>query len=407
MTSTQPVLSGLVARTRELDDDRPLLEWLAPDGHAWIRDGVGFVTSGAGLEVPAAEGTRALRAINVDDDVRLPGTGPIAVGSLPFRGTTMARLTIPARVVGIDADGTRWITEVSGIAESTGSRFAAAPVATPGDMPADLANDDNDRVRWEAGVVDVLDRIARGTISKLVLARRIVVRSEAPFDRNTVLARLMASQPGCYAYAAPGFTGASPELLVTRRGNEVTSRPMAGTAPRHLDRRDDDHAIDTLVASAKDAVEHRLVVDEVARILQSLCTDVHVSRRPDVVRLTDVAHLATTITAHAPDHGPTALDLALALHPTPAVAGCPTDAALAAIAELEGFDRGRYAGPVGWVDADGDGEWAVALRGVELRGHHAVLCAGAGIVAGSDPATEWLETEAKLATVLNVLRPAR
>lgn len=396
MTSTQPLCSGLVARTRSLDDPRPLLDWLDDDGFAWIRDDVGFVTAGMALEVSAADAAATLRSIEGDDDVDLAGTGPIAVGALPFDRPQHATLMIPTRVVGRTGDGATWITELE-----HGESFVHAPRA----LASSRARPGDDRVSWEAKVRDVLGRIAREELHKLVLAREVVVDAELPFDRNAVLARLLAMQPGCFAYAAPGLVGASPELLVRRVGDAVVSRPMAGTvARRDGDNGDDAGAIKELAESAKDALEHRLVVEEVVRILEGVCDDVRASAVPEIARFSTVAHLATRITARVRDRGVTALDLALALHPTPAVAGCPTGAALSAIGELEHFDRGRYAGPVGWVGADGDGEWAIALRGAELLGRRARVRAGAGIVAGSDPGAEWAETEAKLASVLAALR---
>jgi isochorismate synthase EntC len=193
------------------------------------------------------------------------------------------------------------------------------------------------------------------------------------------------------------MVGASPELLVARYGDRVVSRPMAGTAVPG------DGALERLAASPKDAREHRLVVDAILEVLGPRCLEVEAAAEPEVDEFADVAHLATPIHGTLRTPAPDALTLARALHPTPAVAGTPTDAALAAIARLEPHGRGRYAGPVGWVDARGDGEWAVALRCASLDGARAVLHAGAGIVAGSDPDLEWTETEAKLDPMLRAL----
>jgi len=183
---------------------------------------------------------------------------------------------------------------------------------------------------------------------------------------------------------------------------------MAGTVARGVSRDDDDRLGAAMQASAKERAEHRLVVSEVRRSLSAVCDDV-VADDPRVVRLPTVAHLATTVRGSlrvrtVGGASASALDLAAMLHPTPAVAGVPRRAALAAIAELEHFERGLYAGPIGWVDARGDGDWAVALRGASLDGARARLVAGAGIVAGSDPAGEWAETESKLEAMRSVLR---
>jgi isochorismate synthase len=238
----------------------------------------------------------------------------------------------------------------------------------------------------------VLALIDAGAVEKVVLAREVVVEASRAFDPRAVLDVLRATQPGCIVYADGGFVGASPELLVRRRGLDVTARPMAGTGAR----------ADELAGSEKDGREHRLVVDAVVDVLQSACGDVHVDDTAPV-SLTDLSHLATRITARVHDTDTSAIDLALALHPTPAVAGTPRDTAIAAISRLEPTARDLYAGPCGWVDADGDGEFVVALRGAQLDGHRARLHAGAGIVAGSRAEAEWAETQVKLEPMLRAL----
>jgi menaquinone-specific isochorismate synthase len=220
-------------------------------------------------------------------------------------------------------------------------------------------------------------------------------------DLATALARAgvsVASQPGSFVYASEGLVGASPELLVRRTGDLGESRPGAGTTVA-----DSDEALLALAASVKDTREHRFVVDGIVDALDARCRDLSVAATPEVAVFGPVAHLATPIRGHLHDPAPSALDVARWLHPTPAVGGTPRTAALDAIRALEGFDRGRYAGPVGWVDARGDGEWAIALRGAELDGTRARLVAGAGIVAGSEPDAEWAETQAKLEPMLREL----
>jgi isochorismate synthase len=256
---------------------------------------------------------------------------------------------------------------------------------------------------WRAGVLAALEAIGSGRLDKVVLAREAVVEADGPFPRAELLRRLQRRPGGStFLYASDGFVGASPELLVRRRGRVATSRPMAGTVPRGDSPGAEADGLARLTGSPKEAVEHRLVVDAVAEGLAKVADRVEVGR-PEVVRLATVAHLATEITADLTGPLPTALELAGLLHPTPAVGGSPKDAALAAIAALEPFDRGRYAGPVGWVDRAGDGEWAVALRCATLDGRRAHLIAGAGIVPGSDPDAEWAETEYKLRAMLEVL----
>jgi len=236
-------------------------------------------------------------------------------------------------------------------------------------------------------------------LQKVVLAREVLVEADSPFSPREIVTRLISQQPGCFVYATEGFVGASPELLVRRRGHDVESRPVAGTAIAD----GDDASLRALASSVKDRREHRFVVDAIVDALQGECEELHVGSEPDVAVFGHVAHLATRVWGRLRNPAPSALDLALLLSPTPAVGGTPRDAALGTIRALEGFDRGRYAGPVGWVDARGNGEWAIALRGAELDGRRARLVAGAGIVEGSDPDAEWAETQAKFEPMLRAL----
>ena len=395
MTATS-IAAGLVARTREVEPPGELLDSLSPDGFAWLTDGSGFVTSGIALRVRAGDVDRVLAGIEIDDPVSRPGTGPIAVSSLPFRDAAQGELVIPASVTGLDADGRAWRTDI-------GSTAAFAPIAAP--VPTRFSVEGRvSRTDWASQVHAILDAIAAGELAKAGLAREVVVHADAPFDARVVVDRLRATQGGCVVFAADGNVGATPELLVRRRGTAVVSRPMAGTIPRGATDAGDSAAEAGLAASVKDGLEHRLVVDAVVDGLRGSGVDITSVRGPDVARLATVSHLATTIAGTVePRSARSALELALRLHPTPAVAGAPCEAALAVLEDLEPFDRGRYAGPVGWVDAHGDGEWAVALRCAQLDRTSARLVAGAGIVAGSDPDAEWAETQAKLEPMLRVL----
>lgn len=400
----------LVARTRKLDIAQTwdqTLQTLGSDGYAWIQDGVGFVTSGVIARVAVNDAAAALATIVVENDLELPATGAIAVGALPFDVTDRSELVIPARVTGHSANGVQWTTEITGDAHPEQADPGAA--STPSDVVTwTKTDDDATREAYEANVRAAVERILRGELHKLVLAREVTFERESPFELRDVLARLLINQPGCIVFAAPGFVGASPELLVRRSGTVVESRPMAGTVSRGQDRPSDLQATHLLTHSIKDAIEHRFVVDDVVATLRRTCDDVRASDVPDVVSLQTVSHLTTTITARlraTEDDEPiaTALDLARALHPTPAVCGTPTDVAREALRTMETFDRGRYAGPIGWVDAHGDGAWALALRGAEISGRQARVIVGAGIVAESDPAAEWFETEAKLAGTRSAL----
>jgi menaquinone-specific isochorismate synthase len=397
--------AGLRAVTREVDGGAAgaaaLLQSLGAGGFAWLHGGAGFVTSGEVARVPAGEAGELLARVDVDDAVGLPGTGAIATGALPFHSGTGhsgtgdpardGELVVPARVFGNGPDGRAWTTEIGPAAVAEVARRSAP---TRFDVRAVDTRDG-----WRDAVDAILGAIAAGEVEKVVLAREVVVEADEPFSLPNVLSRLHAQQPGCYVYAAGDLVGASPELLVRRTGTVAESRPMAGTVASDAG----EAAVAALAESVKDANEHQFVVDAIVDALQGRCRELDVAAVPEVARFSSVAHLVTPIRAVLADPAPTALELARLLHPTPAVGGTPRAAALDLITRLERRDRGRYAGPVGWVDAHGDGEWAIALRGAELDGARARLVAGAGIVAGSEPDAEWAETQAKLEPMLRAL----
>jgi menaquinone-specific isochorismate synthase len=375
----------LVARSRRIDDPAPLLTHLDPEGFAWLHGDSGFVTTGIAALVRPEEARAFLASIAHITDEDAPAAGPRAVGALPFADD--ASLVVPARIVGRDADGTGWETMI-GHAEMPAairvtmapSRFAVTARTT--------------RETWRAMVEDALNRIRRGALEKVVLARTVTIDTDQPIDVHAVLAELHRSQPGSTVYADRGLVGASPELLVHKRGLDVLSRPLAGTATTR----------DAIARSEKDQREHALVVRAVVDALHGLADDV-AADDPSPRAYGDLVHLSTTVTARAGDASDV-VAFVRALHPTPAVAGTPTAAACAALAEIEPAPRGRYAGPCGWIDARGDGDFIVALRGGEIDGCVAMLYAGAGVVEGSDPDREWVETQRKFMPMLQaVVRP--
>jgi isochorismate synthase len=251
-------------------------------------------------------------------------------------------------------------------------------------------------------------RVHAGELRKVVLARTIEVEAGRAFDARRLAHRLRAVDPEAYSFIAPTadgvLVGASPELLVSRHGTEVRSVPLAGSAPRSGDPAADHANADALIASSKDREEHAAVVDAIAEVLQPLCESLAWDEQPTLRATPNVWHLSTAFRGHLREPAPSALELALALHPTPAVNGAPRAEALALLHQLEAFDRGSYAGPVGWVDAEGNGEWAIALRCALLRGDRATLYAGAGIVGDSRPDAELDETERKFRAFLDALR---
>jgi len=294
---------------------------------------------------------------------------------------------VPARVIGVDGAGRAWSTRV---AHGVATRAEAVPQAAGYSVEAVSTID-----AWQRAVGRVLHAVGRGDVTKVVLAREVGVEADRPFDIARVLRELRRTQPGCFVFADDGFVGATPELLVRRTGDAVTCRPMAGTVARGAD-------ASSLVASRKDGAEHDAVASAVVTELRRWCSDV-IAAEAVPAEFADVTHLVTHVEARLRDDATNALDLARALHPTPAVAGTPRNAALAMIRSLEPTDRGKYAGPVGWVAPNGDGEFAVALRCAQIDGSHARLHAGAGIVAGSDAVAEWDETSAKFEPMLRAL----
>jgi menaquinone-specific isochorismate synthase len=256
---------------------------------------------------------------------------------------------------------------------------------------------------WSKLVQDAVTVVRAGRLAKVVLAREVLVEANRPFVGADVLRRLHALYPSCMLFSADGFIGASPELLVSRRGQQVRSQPLAGTVARSGDPRADDRLTEAMMSSAKEREEHRLVVDEVAAGLLPLCDWLDVPDSPSIVPLRNVSHLGTPIAGRLTSPPPPALELVARLHPTPAVAGSPTAAAAAYLKAVEGFDRGHYGGPVGWMDAGGDGDWAVGIRCAEVAANTARLFAGVGVVADSDAEAELAETQLKLQALLAAL----
>jgi len=243
-------------------------------------------------------------------------------------------------------------------------------------------------------------------LAKVVLAREVIVVADRALRPAAVARRLRLSHPSCTIFSVDGFVGASPELLVERTGALVRSEPLAGTVARPGWASGDEELAPRLLSSAKERQEHRLVVDAVSAALVPYCNELSVPQVPALVALGTLAHLGTLIVGRLRSPLPTALDLVDALHPSPAVGGTPTAAALDYIATVEMLDRGRYAGPVGWVDGGGDGCWAVGIRSAQIEGRRARLMAGVGVVAESDPEAELAETDLKLAPMLAaIVRP--
>ncbi len=416
--------SQLVARTFALPDgtdgDIDLLAvGGATDALLWHREAFALAARGvalrltlpAGLDDPAAARSvlETLQAIATEDEVGRPGCGPVVLAALPFDRHARATLTIPAVTVGRDVTGRRWITTVGPPGVAFDARTERAVLAElPEYVPPDSFSlvSPRSHTDWAALVAATVEMVRAGRFDKVVLAREIEVVANREFLPADILRRLNTLYPSCMVFSTGSFLGASPELLISRAGRRVRSHPLAGTVARSGDPTADAALTGLLLGSAKERQEHRLVVDEVAAALRPVCRALDVPEVPSIVALRNVSHLGTLIEGELEGDDVTALDLVARLHPTPAVAGSPTATAVAYLTAMEGFDRGCYAGPVGWMDSRGDGEWAVAVRSAEVRGNTARLFAGVGVVGDSDPASELAETQLKLQALLAaVVRP--
>lgn len=398
--------------TREVDGPLPLLDrqptvaWFSPTVSLVGWGSVLFGTPGAGHGRFRRAGdsfTAWTGSMTVHDEVGGPGTGPVAFMSFTFDERNADSVLVVPEVVFGERDGRSFITTVGDVDPGL-YLHPAGSGPLPSDRPRYGGASVPD-VLWLEAVATAVSRIAKGTLDKVVLARDYAVWSKAPFDTRTLLTRLRVAFPECFTFLVSGLVGASPELLLRTRGRRVESIPLAGSAPRDGDPVVDERLGKELLASEKDRREHEMAAASVGRVLGELCERLVRDPMPTLLRLANVQHLATRFQGDliaGPD-APDVFDLLTALHPTAAVGGSPTAEALDLIGELEGMDRGRYTGPVGWIDAAGNAEIAVALRCAEISGARARLFAGAGIVAGSLPEDELEETRIKLEAMLSVL----
>jgi isochorismate synthase len=391
------------AVTRPLDTDVDLNAFARGDGLLFVRDGVGLAGRGVAVRASVDEVMDTLAAIERDDTVRQPGSGPVAVGCLPFRPGAAAELIIPAVTIGKGPDGARWITVIDDaevdLTEPDTPRAAAGSFHVRPLTPVDT---------YLAAVTAARDAVRADRLTKAVIARDILVESDQPIDVHGVLLRLRASFGSSYRYSIDGFVGASPELLISVHDDIVRSHPLAGTTPRSGDPATDARLAAALIASTKDQIEHRVVIDVINDTLLPYCSYLDWEAEPSIVTVANVQHLGTYLEGRLSQPRPHVLELARELSPTPALGGHPRDEALALIDEIEGFERGRYGGAVGWTDAEGNGTWAVAIRCAEFSPDRtrARLFAGGGIVADSDPLSELGETQAKLQAMLSaIVRP--
>jgi isochorismate synthase len=413
---------ALVARASKLGPSFDLLANYQVGGFFFERSGLGVSGIGVARTISIEAGPERIlrmsrmladRLVDIRRDVNAPA--PVAVAAIPFGDDMAAEAAIPARAAVRRDAGETWQIDVvpAGLAplDTPRERWTgrAIPFAPFADMQLRPDPEPDD---YAAAVERATKRIRANEFQKVVLARSLIVDAERELDAKQLLWRLRAVDPECYAFATlpfgapPGaiLVGASPELLVSRHGRDVRATPLAGSAQRFGDASRDHASGDKLFRSEKEREEHRVVVEDVAHVLGAFCDKLEHPHEPELLGTANVWHLATPFRGRLHDPGVSVLELVAALHPTPAVCGTPRGEAREALAELEPIDRGAYAGPVGWVDANGDGEWAIALRCAEITGRTARLFAGAGIVADSVPEAEVDETERKFRALLDALR---
>jgi len=404
----------LVVRTVEIDDPGELLALLPSSGGlAWVRHRDGFVGWGEAARFEASGPERFAAADAwwsglversvIRDDVGVQGSGALAFGSFAFDdvGPSRSMLVVPEVVVGRRA-GRCWVTTIA--AEGGLPPAPVLPNRQPPAAPSELAFADGalSGAEWELAIADAVRRIADGPLEKVVLARDLEVRTASDLDERWPLSRLAQRYSACWTFAVDGLIGATPEMLVRLERGLVMSRVLAGTIRRTGDDAHDLALAASLARSSKDLEEHEYAVRSVAEALAPHCTSTNVPETPFVLHLPNVMHLATDVAGVVRDDA-SVLALVAALHPSAAVCGTPTDLARLTIRELEQMDRGRYAGPVGWIGANGDGEFAIALRCAQVLRERLRLYAGCGVVAGSDPEAELAEAQAKFVAMRDAL----
>ena len=388
----------------EVDADFDLAATLGRrEGFLWSRGGEGRVAWGEHLRVAVPSGPDRFEGLSaaLDDafgrlDIPSGAPGqPIAYGSFTFDHSSPGSvLVIPNTVISKGAGK----AVVTLIGDEPEPELVPAGNLDRHDFKIRYAGSSVDELAWLEAVALAVKEIGTRAMDKVVLARDVKVWTKEDLDLSVVLGRLARSFPECYTFACESFVGATPELLISRYGDNIRSLVLAGTAPRSDDEVVDSSIGDALAGSAKDMSEHTPAVASVLDRLGPLTSEISASAEPFVLKLRNLQHLATEVRGRLerPVH---VLDLVAALHPTAAVCGDPTDAAFDTIRRLEGMDRSRYAGPVGWTNAAGEGEWGIALRCAEFSGNRGRLFAGGGFVRDSEPEAELEETSIKLRAV--------
>lgn len=424
--------SAVVFASRRADDDWFCWEQAAGSSSlAGLGAAEAVVSRGPGRFTDLASECAHLsgEALVVDLDDCAIRTGPVWTGGFAFddeggrssewSGFPPARMVLPELLLEREGERTTMTVNlvVSGATDPAGA-VSAALVRVGGLLERELPLLDpvpgggtsivssGDPGEFEGAVAEAASRIRAGRLDKVVLAREVILDAVAPFDPAALFGAIREGFPSCFNFCVgtPGgaFIGASPELLVSSEGRTVAAVGLAGSSRRSSDPAVDDHLGQRLLASPKDRAEHEFVVRRIVDSLGRMSIWVEAAAEPEVVKVANIQHLATPVVAQLAEPK-TAIELAGKLHPTPAVGGEPWPEARRVIGEVEGLDRGWYAGPVGWMDGSGDGAFCVALRSALLEGRRARLYAGVGVVADSDPESELAETEIKLGALLPLL----
>lgn len=403
---------SLALTTTELSiSNFDLLEHLPEGALTFIRGGHGIVGLGEAARLEsslpsgrvadlAAQWRELVAKATITDNLQLPGTGLVAFGTFAFDDSSSASsvLIVPQVILG-SRDGRVWLTTV---ANSEANDFWSAPQNYPSNQTVQFDAGNVSAEKFKNLVQTAVQKISGGELEKVVIARDVAGEISADFDNRAALKQLAHTYPTCWVYSVDGMFGASPELLVRVSHSQVSARVLAGTAARGTDPGVDQAIAAALAESSKNTTEHAFAVDSLVAALTPFCSHVDADPTPFSLALPNLWHLASDVHGVLNENA-SVLDLAAALHPTAAVAGTPTELAKQTILQLEQNDRGRYAGPVGWIGADGDGEWAIALRGAQISNNTLRAFAGCGIVAESEPEAELLETELKFRPIREAL----
>ncbi|CAN2217998.1 MenF Isochorismate synthase [Candidatus Nanopelagicaceae bacterium] len=406
-------MSSLIpVTTVRLGEHLPLLQLLPADSSpmSWVRGNEGLVGWGVYATHTVTGKNRfddartwwhqQLENFSIANSVQGSGTGPVLFTSFSFDRNDESVLVIPRVIVGHKGDSS-WITWIGDAPQPLLAASAPRFTANSFTFGEGTISADN----WKERVAQAIARIESGAVEKVVLARDISAIAEKDIDQRAILAKLNAEYPSTWTFAVDGLVGATPELLLRLSRGMVTSRVLAGTIPKTGDDEKDLALAGSLARSSKDLEEHEYAVRSVADALEPFCSSTNVPETPFVLHLANVMHLATDVTG-ALIEGKKHVDafaLLKSLHPSAAVCGTPRNIAFDIIDEIEGMNRGRYAGPVGWIDARGDGELGIALRTGQIEERSVAIYAGCGIVAGSNPEKEVEESNAKMIPMRSAL----